>query len=1012
MALAAPAAFARPETWFHFIGGNVAAKGITADLEAIKEAGIEGIHFFHGQFGGAWPGVEPQIKCLSENWDSLVGFVAGECERLGMKFAMQNCPGWAMSGGPWIAPSNAMRHISWTRTDVDGGKRVKAILPKPSNAAGWWRDWRDIAVIAFPAPDGDWEKPVAEKKIGDDARAVFDFDNQTTVRTLELQPVKRFSNAWCYSPGVHVKLTADGITVLDRVLQPSNWQDDKPVTFAIDETKAKRFELILEFAHRVDRLGSAKLYSCARMDDWEAQAAWTLRRLMNSPAAKQSTKAWVDPEKIADVTRFMKADGTFEWDAPEGRWAIVRVGHVNTGVQNGPAPANATGFECDKLATKGADAQFANYIGRLSAKGAPVHGKMQAMLMDSWECSRQTWTDGLDGIFEKRTGYPLLPHLPAVMGYVVGSPEETARFLDDWRTLLGKLVSENFYARMADHCHKAGMEIIFETSFGDVLPGDIMEYFKHADTPMCEFWQPIEPSYVGSREFKPVRPTISAAHLYDKKRVAAEAFTSFTLTWDEKLRDLKHVANIHMAEGVSHIVFHTYTHNPRTDFLPPGTSFGSGIGTPFLRQQTWWKHMKHFTDYFANCEKMLENGRPARDVLWYLGDESDHKPDELAPFPSGYLYDYCNPDALLTRLAASSDGKWQTAGGTKYNLMWIPECRRMRPETMEKIASIAAKGCKVAFAQLPEGCATLSGGEETERKFRAALEKLEHMAAENIIFTGKPLADVLAACKLAPDAEIPGCGAMFDHRTGDGKNWYFIVPSCQGKGFKGEVVLRNSAPSVEIFDPQSGKTKPARAANTPDGERTRVTLDLAPGESVFIVFSGNGPKPVAPASTERVEIAEAGEWRVEFAPGPGMPESTTLKTLAAWKNIGKTAEEKSYSGTAKYSGSIDLPALAPGETLKLELGRVESIATVKLNGKNLGTVWAEPYAVNATAAAKPGRNSIEIETTDTWFNRLAYDASLPEEERKTWTIAGPKKGALLRDSGLLGPVRAIVERGR
>ena len=47
-------------------------EGITADLEAIAAAGISGIQLFHGQFGGEWPGVSPQIKCLSESWDDLI----------------------------------------------------------------------------------------------------------------------------------------------------------------------------------------------------------------------------------------------------------------------------------------------------------------------------------------------------------------------------------------------------------------------------------------------------------------------------------------------------------------------------------------------------------------------------------------------------------------------------------------------------------------------------------------------------------------------------------------------------------------------------------------------------------------------------------------------------------------------------------------------------------------------------------------------------------------------------
>src|ERR1035437_2975171 len=54
----------RPETWFHFIGGNVATQGITADLEAIAGAGIAGVQLFHGQFGGPWPGGGTPVQVL------------------------------------------------------------------------------------------------------------------------------------------------------------------------------------------------------------------------------------------------------------------------------------------------------------------------------------------------------------------------------------------------------------------------------------------------------------------------------------------------------------------------------------------------------------------------------------------------------------------------------------------------------------------------------------------------------------------------------------------------------------------------------------------------------------------------------------------------------------------------------------------------------------------------------------------------------------------------------------
>ena len=155
-----------PETYFFFFGGNVAAPGITADLEAVKSAGIAGIKLFNGNSArGTWPGVPKQIKCLSPEWDALVGHFGDECRRLDLRMAMQVCPGWAMAGGPWIKPEHAMRHLAVSRTDVEGGHAGRVTLPNPYAKSEPWRDYRDFAVIAFPAPEGDWGKPLAPSSV-------------------------------------------------------------------------------------------------------------------------------------------------------------------------------------------------------------------------------------------------------------------------------------------------------------------------------------------------------------------------------------------------------------------------------------------------------------------------------------------------------------------------------------------------------------------------------------------------------------------------------------------------------------------------------------------------------------------------------------------------------------------------------------------------------------------------------------------------------------------------------
>ncbi|MBO4286744.1 MAG: hypothetical protein J5985_01080 [Kiritimatiellae bacterium] len=1037
---AKPSTANRPETYFFFFGGNIAAPGITADLEAVKAAGISGIKLFNGNSGrGAWLGVPNQVACLSPEWDALVGHFGNECERLGLRMAMQVCPGWAMAGGPWIKPENAMRHLAMSRTDVEGGRMVRVKLPQPPRTDAGWQDWRDIAVVAFPAPDGDWAEPLAPASVtgtvkGDwnawmrgrgamqipaDAttQITYEFAQPVTVRTLEMPSVKSLASVTqTFEPRTTVSLKADGATLVEETaLPPSSWQDGRTFSLACRETTARRFVLTVKNRHPVS-LRTVRLLSAAKKDNWEGEACWTLRSLLHRMPPEQSKSAYVPSASVVNLSPRMAQDGTLSWEAPAGRWAVLRIGHVNTGVKNSPAPPEGTGFECDKFSTKAADVQFDAYIGRLTAEKAPLQGKLRAMLMDSWECSQQTWTPGLETIFSSRQGYDLFTWIPAVFGYVLDSPDDTARFLDDWRVLISDLISDNFFGHMAARARERGMEVEFEAAFGNSIPGDIMKYYKYADTPMCEFWQPAK-----SFNFTPVKPIISAAHLYGKRGVGAEAFTSFRVTWDETLRDFKHNANMNLAEGISHFVFHTFTHNPQSPWLPPGTSFGGrGIGAPFVRGQSWWRHMPAFTDYFARCQAMLEAGSPVSDVLWYLGDECDGRPDHYAPFPAGYKYDYCNPDAFLTRITAQ-DGKWRTPDGTEFAVLWIPESRRMLPETMEHLLAGIWKGSTAAFASLPVEPATRKGGEKGEAQFRKARNALVALAAQTDckvsdgrtgrLYAGKPLADVLLAEKKLPD--VRGEGIVWNHRRSEEADWYFVAPASQGNGFDGTVTFRSTG-RPEIWHPESGEKEQAAVLSASNRE-TRIALSLAPAQSCFVVFRRDTGTCVSkpyldPAKflKRAAKIELKTPWRIRFPEGWGMSVETTCDVLRPWKEIGTTDEARAFSGTAEYASGFTLDTLRTGTPVVLDLGCVESIAKVEVNGVEVGTVWSYPYRLEITRAVKPGFNQVRIDVTDTWFNRLAYDAGRPQEKRRTWTFRWPDKNAPLRDSGLLGPVSVRV----
>ncbi|MBQ3290012.1 MAG: hypothetical protein IJH50_11420, partial [Kiritimatiellae bacterium] len=696
--LVAAAGDCRPETWFHIIGGNASKAGLTADLEALRDAGFGGIQLFHGQYGKAeaWDGVAEQIPCLSAKWDDLVTHAADECMRLGLTFKMQNCPGWSMSGGPWIATSNAMRKLVYARRDVVGVVPEIAVPPGFRDADS---DWHDVCYMAFPTPEGDSEAgslvPCAVETNGN--VRTFSFARPVVIRTLELPSPSQLNHDWSYNSDTRVLFeakTADGWRTVCDVQYPQGcWQDMVPFSLACDEASAKTWRLSLSSPHKI-AVPFVRLHSGARLDNWEGLSGLVLRGQLKRQYPKQNPAAYI-PCGAVRVVRPGEA-------LADGKWTVLRVGHVNMKKRNAPAPKEATGWECDKLDPHGIEANFAGYIGRL-VDGPLKGGRLKGMIVDSWECERQTWTWRMEEWFRAANGYDVKEILPAIFGWVIGSPAETEKKLLDWRRTVSDLVTKNYYGRMAELAHAKGLTVAYETAFGDVVPGDILEYWKWCDTPMCEFWQPytLDIGFVGHPNFKPVRPCVSAAHLYGKRRIDSESFTSMNLTWDENFRDLKEQAVRHYARGVTHFVFHTCTHNPQTDGRVPGTSFGTFIGTPFIRGQTWWPFVRPFTDWAAECCAFLERGLPVVDVLRYLGDELDHKPDELEYFPEGFKNDYLNADVLFNRLDVK-DGCFVLPDGMSYAAIWVPDSVLVLPKTRARLDALAAKGGRVVYGTADE----------------------------------------------------------------------------------------------------------------------------------------------------------------------------------------------------------------------------------------------------------------------------------------------------------------------
>jgi len=123
-----------------------------------------------------------------------------------------------------------------------------------------------------------------------------------------------------------------------------------------------------------------------------------------------------------------------------------------------------------------------------------------------------------------------------------------------------------------------------------------------------------------------------------------------------------------------------------------------------------------------------------------------------------------------------------------------------------------------------------------------------------------------------------------------------------------------------------------------------------------------------------------GPWTVQFEKNRGAPDSIQLPKLISLHRHANPGV-RYFSGQATYRNQFSLSRdwLSEGRRVILDLGRAEVLAEISVNGKNLGTVWKEPYRLDITDAVVPGDNRLEITVTTLWPNRMIGDEQLPLE---------------------------------
>jgi hypothetical protein len=431
-------------------------------------------------------------------------------------------------------------------------------------------------------------------------------------------------------------------------------------------------------------------------------------------------------DRVLDLTGKMDAAGKLTWEVPQGKWLVLRLGHTTTGKDNHPAPVSGRGLECDKLSKVAAEAHFNGLMGRLIDDNRALAGQGKVLVsthIDSWEVGSQNWTPRMREEFRKRRGYDLLPLLPTFTGRVVDSLEVSERFLWDLRQTVSDMLIENYAGHFRTLANRHGLRLSIEAY--DAVPCDEMTYAGQADEPMGEFW-----SWAKFGAAYSCTEMASAAHVYGKRILGAEAFTA---TNDEKWLGhpayIKDLGDWAFCEGINRFVFHRYAMQPWVNpNRAPGMSMGPW-GLHYERTQTWWEQSKAWHEYLARCQYLLQQGLFVADVC-YLQPEG--APRRFTPPPAalsgpyirgGYNFDGCTPEVVLTRMSVQ-DGRIVLPDGMSYRLLVLPQVETMTPALLRKIKELVTAGATVVASVPPQKAPGLENYPACDRDVRKLAAEL------------------------------------------------------------------------------------------------------------------------------------------------------------------------------------------------------------------------------------------------------------------------------------------------
>ena len=759
---------------------------------------------------------------------------------------------------------------------------------------------------------------------------------------------------------------------------------------------------------------------------------------------------------VDDGVDVLQTDSIFTIGIPEGEYTLAALVKINGFLEVINGAPGAAGPVLDHFNSEAVNRYLYNMSDKIEAQIGPLQGRVRALFTDSMELEGANWTSDMAEEFQRRYGYDITKYLPFVL-FKIGSmgsalnydpvvpvtedfQKEIQRARYDFEDFKAQLMTERFTQTYLAWCHHLGVKARAQAYGRGFYP---LENAMGYDIPEGESWttnwlrhkpgeEMSETDYRRGRAYTMVNKFVSSgAHLAGNRTVSCEEMTNTYTVFNMGLDQLKLGGDQSAMSGITHSVFHGFNYSPNLEAPFPGWL---RYGAFYSENNNWWPYFKYYNDYKARLSYALQHGtyyadiailNPENDMWSTIGMQNEPFPNTTrAPYKT-MIWEAINKcgggvDYVTENIINGSDiKKGQICyNQRRYNTLLLIDVESLHPETAERLLRFVETGGKVVCIDtIPYQSLGLRKDYPIHDSLvKTTMEKvMQH--TDNFVFAEPPKEgfvpwyDSLMHAEGLPhylDIESPDPYVMQNrYTTDDGSEMVLLSNSHRYNAHQTKIAFSKALThkrQAQIWDLQTGE----RYA-LPLDEDNSYTFDFGPVESVLVVFEKTNKRldlpvwqPLHQAIAELSPIDLSEGW--DFTLYHSLLNDTTTVHFDTLFDLKDSEAYQHFCGTIVYHKTIDMDGdVARRVSTILDLGLVEGVSEVFVNGQSAGVQYFGRRIYDITPYLQDGENDIEVRVTTTMGNYLKTFSR--EDNLTTWVYVNhPRREQPLQPMGLIGPV--------